>query len=65
MSSLADLKPLLVTLLCAAGVCLGGGTLLAWLVLKAINTEPCDGGAWPDWGELRYQAKLERQLNRR
>lgn len=34
-----DLKPLLMTILCAAAACLAAGTLLAWLVLMAINAE--------------------------
>jgi len=33
MSSLADLKQLLTILLCAFAVYLGGGTLLAWIVM--------------------------------
>lgn len=65
MSSLADLKPLLVMLLCAVGACLGGGTLLAWIVLKAINLEEATGGGGPSWGEIRHQALIERQLNRK
>lgn len=65
MSSLADLKPLLVTLLCAAGACLGGGTLLAWLVLKAINAEEATGGGGPAWAQIKHEVLIERQLNRR
>jgi len=59
-----DLKPLFPILLCAAGACLGGGTLLAWLVLKVIDAEPC-GGCGPSWGEIKHQALIERQLGRR
>jgi len=60
-----DLKFLLVTLLCAAGACLGVGTLLAWLVLKAINAEEATGGGGPSWGEIKHHVLLERQLGRR
>lgn len=59
-----DLKQLLTMLLCGAGACLGGGTLLAWIVLKAINAEPCGGGG-PSWEEIKHDVLLERQLNRR
>jgi len=60
-----DLKSLLVTLLCAAGACVGVGTLLAWLVLKAINAEEASGGGGPAWSEIKHAVLIERQLGRR
>jgi hypothetical protein len=65
MSSLADLRSLLVTLLCAVGACAGVGTLVAWLVLKANNAEVASGGGGPSWDEIKHQVLIERQLNRR
>lgn len=62
---MADPKQLLVAFLCAVGACLGGGTLLAWLVLKAIDAEEATGGGGPSWDELRHEALIERQLNKR
>jgi hypothetical protein len=60
-----DLKFLLVTLLCASGACAGVGTLVAWLVLKAINAEEATGGGGPSWDEIKHEALIERQLGRR
>lgn len=65
MSSLADPKQLLVMLLCTGGACLGGGTLLAWIVLQALNAEEASGGGGPSWSQIKHQVLLERQLNRR
>jgi hypothetical protein len=61
---MSDLKSLLVTLLCAAGACLGAGTLLAWIVLKAVNAEEATGGGGPSWDEIKHQVLIERQLRR-
>jgi hypothetical protein len=62
---MADLQSLITMLLCAAGACLSGGTLLAWLVLKAINAEEASGGGGPAWSEIKHAVLIERQLGRR